>query len=120
MSNRTLNLEIYTIQDIKKNMANLFDSDYNGDNGDENWEYSGEEDEDGREISLAEKLGFETEAERFISEIYDEESDDVTNIEVILEKIGDCWGSQADQFQYSVEPVGYDNETYIVAIAMLT
>ena len=119
MSNRTLNLSTYTVEDIKKDMVCIFDSDYNGDNGDEYWELDDEATKDGEIITIAEKLGYETEADRFIDEIYDEEADDVTNIEAILEKVGDCWGSQASQFTYTVTPVGYDNNEYAIAIAML-
>lgn len=119
MSNRTLNLNTYTVEDIKKDMTCIFDSDYNGDNGNEYWKLDEDAQKDGEIITKTEKLGYETEADRFIDEIYDEEADDVTNIEAILEKVKECWGDQASQFQYSVTPVGYDNNEYAIAVAML-
>lgn len=119
MSNRTLNLQTYTVEDIKKDMVQIFDEDYNGGNGNEYWELDDLATKDGEIITKTEKLGYETEADRFIDEIYDEDADDVTNIEAILDKVGECWGSQASQFTYSVTPCGYDNNEYVISIAML-
>jgi len=122
MSNRKLDLTTYTIVDIKKDMVQCFDDDYNGTNGDEQWELSDEKDESGEWKTLAEVEGFETEAERLISNVYDDESDDITNIETILDEVEECWGSHASQFTYSITPCK-DEEgecAYIVSIAMLT
>ncbi len=122
MSNRQLDLTTYTIVDIKKDMVQCFDDDYNGANGSEYWELSEEKDKEREYISVAEIQGFETEAARFISEIYDEETDDITNIEAILDKVEECWGSHASQFNYSVTPCKDEEgeDAYVISIAMLT
>jgi hypothetical protein len=122
MSNKALNLNTYTIQNIRKDMVECFDSDYNGDNGDEYWELSEEKNKKGEYKTLAKVGGFKTEAERFITEIYDEETDDVDNIESILAKVEECWGSQAEQFQFSVHSCHdeYGEDAYVVAISFLT
>lgn len=118
--NGTLILESYDISDIKKDMVQVFDADYNGLNGNEYWKLCDEAQKDGEIITIAEKLGYETEADRFIDEIYnDEENDDVTNIELILGKVKECLGDQASQFQYSITPVNYSDDEYVVTVAYI-
>lgn len=120
MSHRTLSLSTAFIpkedSEMRKALSTLFDEDYNGGNGDEYWELSDQKDEDGEWIPLATVQGFETEADRFIDEIFSLEADDHTNIENVLDKVEACYGSHVSQFTYVVEDA---EDGYSVAIAYL-
>ena len=121
MSHRTLNLSTFFLpkedSEMKKALVSLFDEDYNGGNGAEYWELSDQDGADGEPIPVATLQGFETEAERFIDEIFSLETDDQTNIENVLDKVEMCYGSHVSQFQYVVEEA---EGGYSVAIAYLS
>ena len=123
MSNRILNLETYKVENIKKDMVKLFDSDYNGDNGVDSyeiWEQGVKECENEEdELPLAIELGFENEAERFIDNIYSDDDDDITNINAIMQKIVDCWGSHVDQYKYNITTIN-NGEGYIISVAYMS
>ena len=106
MAHRDLSLTAYEIQDGHwLEMAAMYDSDYNGDNGAESHEYW--EKGSNPEIPLAIELGFKNEAERriknLISKAHKEEGFDADSIggelsdeeyiEMIMEDIEKCWGS---------------------------
>jgi len=94
------------------------DSDYNGDNGNDDWEYSGEDDEHGDPIPLAIKMGFKTEAERLLAKWDDHEDDDHSRIGQVLDNISEfCHGSYSSQFTYEIEEC---EEGYAVSVAFLT
>lgn len=117
-----MNLQTFTIDknNIKEGLVELFDldSDYNGDNGDEYWEMSEQDDENGDPISLAVIEGFETEAERLVDNIYNKDLKDKTKIEETLEHIDEfCHDSFSSSFKYQI--MERDSE-YIVSVSYLT
>ena len=126
MGYRQLNLQTFNIDkdNIKEGLVGLFDldSDYNGDNGDEYWEFSDQDDENGDPISLAVLEGFKTEAERFVHNIYSySHKNGVLNpqqcIASTLYKIEECHGSHSSQFTFNIAET--DNE-FVVAVSYLT
>jgi hypothetical protein len=131
MGYRQLNLQTFNIDkdNIKEGLVGLFDldSDYNGDNGDEYWEFSDQDDENGNPISLAVLEGFKTEAERFVDGIYfdivneaqakNEEPTMQKMIASTLYKIQECHGSYSSQFTFNITET--DNE-FVVAVSYLT
>lgn len=126
MGHKTNNLHTFTIgkEDIRQGLISLFDmdEDYNGGNGDEYWEFSDQEDEDGNPISLAVLEGFKTEAERFVHNIYTySHSDGVLNqeqcIASTLYKVQECHGDYSSQFNFSIVDAGFQ---FVVAVSYLT
>ena len=126
MGQKTNNLHAFTIDkdNIKEGLISLFDmdEDYNGGNGDEYWEFSDQEDEDGNLISLAVLEGFKTEAERFVHNIYTySHSDGVLNqeqcITSTLYKVQECHGSHSEQFNFVIVETDFQ---FIVAVSYLT
>jgi hypothetical protein len=131
MGYRQLNLQTFNIDkdNIKEGLVGLFDldNDYNGDNGDEYWEFSDQDDENGDPISLAVLEGFKTEAERFVDGIYfdivneaqakNEEPTMQKMIASTLYKIEECHGSHSSQFTFNITET--DNE-FVVAVSYLT
>ena len=120
MSHRLISLNTHFIpkedSEMRKALSSLFDEDYNGGNGSEYWELSDQNDKDGEPIPLAVLVGFNTEAERFVGEIFSLETDDETNIQNTLSKVEQCYGSHCSQFTSVVEEV---EGGYSVAIAFL-
>ncbi len=122
MSNRTISLRTYFVPkedgEMRKGLVSLFDGDedFNGGNGDEYWEMTDQEDEDGELISLAVSLGFETEAERFVDEIFSTDEDDLTNIQNVLDRVESCLGSYGTQFTTKIDEV---EGGYSIAVAYL-
>ncbi len=116
MAYRDLGLRVYQVMDIKKDMVQIFDSDYNGDNGDESFEYW-ELLEDG--TTLAASLGFETEAARLIDKIYDGRRTAINNMENIMEQVEMCWGSYCGAYEYIITPMN-TVQGYLISVAMTT
>lgn len=131
MGYRQLNLQTFNIDkdNIKEGLVGLFDldSDYNGDNGDEYWEFSDQKDEDGNPISLAVLEGFETEAERFVDGIYfdivneaqdkNEEPSAQKMITSTLYKVEECHGSHSEQFSFVIVETDFQ---FVIAVSYLT
>jgi hypothetical protein len=106
------------VENIKEDMVAIFDSDYNGDNGEESFEYWEQGTEDG--IPLAIEQGFKCEAERFINDIYNNTDDDVSNITGIMNKVIGCWGSEASQYQFAITPIDVSGKMYIISVSYLS
>tara|TARA_B100000927_G_C16444100_1_gene461023 strand:- start:735 stop:1118 length:384 start_codon:yes stop_codon:yes gene_type:complete len=127
MGHKTNNLHTFTIgkEDIRQGLISLFDmdEDYNGGNGDEYWGFSDQEDEDGNPISLAVLGGFETEAERFVDNIWNEEADKGEEpnahkmITSTLYKVEECHGDHSSQFNFSIVETDFQ---FVVAVSYLT
>jgi len=131
MGHKTNNLHTFTIgkEDIRQGLISLFDmdEDYNGGNGDEYWEFSDQEDEDGNLISLAVLEGFETEAERFVDGIYfdivneaqdkNEEPSGHKMITSTLYKVEECHGDHSSQFNFAIVETDFQ---FVVAVSYLT
>jgi len=131
MGQKTNNLHAFTIDkdNIKEGLISLFDmdEDYNGGNGDEYWEFSDQEDEDGNPISLAVLEGFETEAERFVDGIYfdivneaqdkNEEPSAHKMITSTLYKVEECHGDHSSQFNFAIIETDFQ---FVVAVSYLT
>ena len=122
MSNRTISLRTHFIakedSEMRKGLISLFDGDedFNGGNGDEYWEMTNKNNDEGKPISLAVSLGFETEAERFVNDIFSLDTDDITNIDNVLSQVESCLGSYGSQFTSEIEEV---EGGYSIAIAYL-
>lgn len=122
MSHRTISLRTCFVpksdSEMRKGLISLFDGDedFNGGNGDEYWEKSNTLKDNGEFMSVAVSLGFETEAERFVDEIFSLETDDITNIQNVLDKLEVCLGSYGSQFTTEIEEV---EGGYSIAIAYL-
>jgi len=127
MGQKTNNLHAFTIDkdNIKEGLISLFDmdEDYNGGNGDEYWEFSDQEDEDGNPISLAVLEGFETEAERFVDNIWSEAADKEEEpsahkmITSTLYKVEECHGDHSSQFNFAIIETDFQ---FVVAVSYLT
>ena len=131
MGHKTNNLHAFTIDkdNIKEGLISLFDmdEDYNGGNGDEYWEFSDQEDENGELISLAVLEGFETEAERFVDGIYfdivneaqakNEEPSAQKMITSTLYKVEECHGSHSEQFNFAIVETDFQ---FVIAVSYLT
>lgn len=131
MGHKTNNLHAFTIDkdNIKEGLISLFDmdEDYNGGNGDEYWEFSDQEDENGELISLAVLEGFETEAERFVDGIYfdivneaqakNEEPSTQKMITSTLYKVEQCHGSHSEQFNFAIVETDFQ---FVIAVSYLT
>ena len=137
MGQKTNNLHTFTIDkdNIKEGLISLFDmdEDYNGGNGDEYWEFSDQEDEDGNLISLAVLEGFKTEAERFVDGIYfdivnganvisaftdkNEEPSAHKMITSTLYKVEECHGSHSEQFTFVINDL---DDKFVIAVSYLT
>ena len=131
MGHKTNNLHAFTIDkdNIKEGLISLFDmdEDYNGGNGDEYWEFSDQEDENGELISLAVLEGFETEAERFVDGIYfdivneaqakNEEPSTQKMITSTLYKVEECHGSHSEQFNFAIVETDFQ---FVIAVSYLT
>jgi len=127
MGHQTNNLHTFTIckDNIRQGLIFLFDmdEDYNGGNGDEYWEFSDQEDEDGNPISLAVLEGFETEAERFVDNIWSEAADKEEEpsahkmITSTLYKVEECHGNHSSQFNFSIVETDFQ---FVVAVSYLT
>ena len=127
MGQKTNNLHAFTIDkdNIKEGLISLFDmdEDYNGGNGDEYWEFSDQEDEDGNPISLAVLEGFETEAERFVDNIWSEAADKEEEpsahkmITSTLYKVEECHGDHSSQFNFAIVETDFQ---FVIAVSYLT
>lgn len=126
MGQKTNNLHTFTIDkdNIKEGLISLFDmdEDYNGGNGDEYWEFSDQEDEDGNLISIAKLEGYETEAERFVNNIHTYSHENgVLNMEQCitstLYKIEECHGSHSEQFTFVINDL---DDKFVIAVSYLT
>lgn len=126
MGQKTNNLHTFTIDkdNIKEGLISLFDmdEDYNGGNGDEYWEFSDQEDEDGNLISIAKLEGYETEAERFVNNIhtYSHENGVLNMKQCItstLYKIEECHGSHSEQFTFVINDL---DDKFVIAVSYLT
>jgi hypothetical protein len=117
MSHRENNLDVFVVE-IIEDMVTIFDSDYNGDNGDDSFEHWEQGTEDG--IPLAIEQGFNCEAERFIKDIYDNTDDDVSNITSIMNKVISCWGSEVSQYKFAITPTDVSGTKYIISVSYLS
>lgn len=126
MGQKTNNLHTFIIDkdNIKEGLISLFDmdEDYNGGNGDEYWEFSDQEDEDGNLISIAKLEGYETEAERFVNNIhtYSHENGVLNMKQCItstLYKIEECHGSHSEQFTFVINDL---DDKFVIAVSYLT
>ena len=126
MGQRTNNLHTFIINkdNFKEGLVGLFelDSDYNGDNGDEYWEMSHENDENGDPISIAKLEGYETEAERLVNNIHtSSHENEVLNMEKCitstLYQIEECHGSFSTQFNFVVNDL---DDKFVISISYLT
>lgn len=117
---REISLHTFIVDKWAMDLLQFFDldSDYNGDNGDEYWEMSDQDDKNGDPIPLAIVEGHKTEAERLLKEWDDPDSDDHTRIGNILDNINEfCHGSYSYNFTYQIEEI---EDGYAVAVAFLT
>ena len=126
MGYRTNNLRTFVVNkdNFKKDLISLFDmdEDYNGGNGDEYWEMSDQVDKNGDLISIAKLEGYETEAERFVDNIYTYSHENgKLNMEQcissILYKVEECHGSYSTQFDFEINDVG---DKFVISISYLT
>lgn len=121
---KSLILKSFEINDIKKDLIYLFDNSLNGTDGNEYWELCSEAQKHGEIITIAEKRGFDSEAERFIDDIYDEEKDDVDNIELILNKAKECWldylEAECDtHWQFTINANNYSKDEFVISVAYI-
>ena len=120
-----------TITTFKVNIRNpkdwveLFDTDYNGDNGEDSykyWELSDEIGEDEDYIPLALVEGYETEAERLANTVLSKDLDyewaDEEIIDGVMEKVIGCWGQYIQDYQYNSELI--EGNRYKITVAYTT
>tara|TARA_R110002074_G_scaffold136118_3_gene280845 strand:+ start:186 stop:587 length:402 start_codon:yes stop_codon:yes gene_type:complete len=133
MGHRTNNLRTFVIAKdnwFKTDLISLFDmdEDYNGGNGDEYWEMSDQVDKNGDLISVAKLEGYETEAERFVDNIYaySHENGKLNMkqcITSVLYKIEECHGDYSTQFNFAINDLGNTpgiSGKFVISISYLT